>query len=286
MVVGMRTPLLSSLLAAACASVVAAPAAVAGERPVPPDDVRPPAVVAPAGPAVKVGLRSPIVAIPKPVLVDVSSLGEQDGLLLRPVPGGIGSAYGLRMHPILHYVRLHAGVDLSAACGQPVAAAAPGRVTFAGWGSGSGWRVEIDHGVIGGHPLATVYSHLSHIAVRPGEQVGRGQGVGRVGTTGLSTGCHLHFETRVAGVPVDPAPFLSTRSPQVVVVRDLPQPVRPAPRLPAPNPSPKPSNPLEPAVAAPTKPVRPSPSVSASPNLSPSPSPSVSASPEPPPPAP
>ncbi len=121
--------------------------------------------------------------------------------------GWISSEFGMRYHPILHYWRLHAGRDYAAPCGTPIHAAADGVVVSAGWAGGYGNQVVIDHGYHGGVDLATTYNHLSRIAV-PGGHVQRGQVIGWEGTTGLSDGCHLHFETRENGTPVDPLKWL------------------------------------------------------------------------------
>lgn len=130
------------------------------------------------------------------------------GVLSRPVPGAVGSPFGMRLHPILHIWRLHNGVDLHAACGDPIHAAAPGRVLRVSYDSQSGHRLEIDHGIVGGHRLTTVYLHATGYSVRAGQYVRRGEVVGRVGSTGLSTGCHLHFTVKVDGQYVDPERFL------------------------------------------------------------------------------
>jgi len=113
----------------------------------------------------------------------------------------------MRYHPILNYWRLHSGRDYAASCGTPVYAAAPGSIVSAGWGGGYGNQVVIAHGLVDGDSLATTYNHLERI-VATGGSVARGQLVGYVGTTGLSTGCHLHFEARVSGVPKDPRNWL------------------------------------------------------------------------------
>lgn len=126
-----------------------------------------------------------------------------DGSLARPVNGYITSHFGYRIHPIYGSRRLHAGTDFGAACGTPVYAASSGTVIAAGWGGGYGNRIIVSHG--GG--LATTYNHLSGYAVRGGG-VARGQLIGYVGTTGSSTGCHLHFEVRVNGTPVNPMGYL------------------------------------------------------------------------------
>lgn len=120
--------------------------------------------------------------------------------LLWPVAGRITSGFGLRTHPISGVRRPHAGVDVAAASGTPVVAAAAGTVAWAGPRGGYGLLVVIDHG--GG--LETRYAHASALDVRHGEVVARGQLVARVGATGTATGAHLHFEVRVGGVARDP----------------------------------------------------------------------------------
>ena len=127
----------------------------------------------------------------------------------RPVPGGIGSGFGMRYHPILHYVRMHWGVDMHASCGTPIRAAASGYVKAAHWNGGYGNMIRLDHGRIGGVYYGTAYGHLSRYAVSAGQYVTRGQIIGYVGTTGLSTGCHLHFEVYKNGGAVNPAPYLA-----------------------------------------------------------------------------
>ena len=129
--------------------------------------------------------------------------GTSPGALYRPVPGAVSSAYGYRIHPIYGDRRLHTGWDMNGNCGQPIAAAAAGRVIYSGWRGGYGNTIIIDHG--GG--MATLYAHQSSLGVSYGQQVGAGQVIGWVGTTGLSTSCHLHFEVRISGVPVDPFPY-------------------------------------------------------------------------------
>jgi murein DD-endopeptidase MepM/ murein hydrolase activator NlpD len=130
-----------------------------------------------------------------------------NGPLLWPTAGGVSSPFGMRYHPILHYWRLHAGADIGGACGQPIYAAAAGTIVEARVTSGSGLRIVLDNGVIRGVALATTYNHLSKFAVTSGS-VKRGQVIGYVGSTGLSTACHLHFETYENGVPVDPMRWL------------------------------------------------------------------------------
>ncbi len=139
-----------------------------------------------------------------------SSTGS--GVLSRPVRSGwVSSEYGMRFHPIYHYWKLHSGRDYAANCGTPVYAAAGGTVISAGWGGGYGNRVVIDHGLERGVGLASTYNHLSRITVGGGS-VSRGQLVGYVGTTGTSTGCHLHFETLENGSFANPRKWLNTLS--------------------------------------------------------------------------
>lgn len=131
---------------------------------------------------------------------EASGVGRESGGLMQPVPGRITSNYGLRMHPILGYSRMHRGIDFRAAHGTPILAAADGRVARAGRAGGYGRQVRLDHA----NGLATSYSHMSRIAVSPGARVRRGQVIGYVGSTGLSTGPHLHYEMYRNGRTVNP----------------------------------------------------------------------------------
>ena len=126
------------------------------------------------------------------------------GVLAMPVNGPITSGFGSRRHPIFGGYRMHTGVDFGVAWGVPIRSAAAGEVLFAGYRGGYGNTVIVDHG----GSLATLYAHQSSILVSTGQQVTRGQVVGKVGSTGYSTGPHLHFETRVSGTPVDPMRYL------------------------------------------------------------------------------
>lgn len=125
-----------------------------------------------------------------------------------PVAGQITSYFGYRYHPILHFTRFHAGIDFGASWGSPIVAAADGQVAAAGWAGGYGRQVRLWHG--GG--LTTTYSHMSEIAAAPGSFVRRGQLIGYVGSSGLSTGPHLHYEVLKDGQPVNPlgVRFVST----------------------------------------------------------------------------
>lgn len=131
---------------------------------------------------------------------EASGVGRQSGTLQQPVPGPISSNFGRRMHPILGYARMHRGVDFRAAHGTPILAAADGRVTLAGWNGGYGRTVKISHA--GG--LSTLYAHMSRLAVSNGKHVRQGQVIGYVGSSGLSTGPHLHYELYRNGAAVNP----------------------------------------------------------------------------------
>ncbi|MBW8754679.1 MAG: M23 family metallopeptidase [Sphingomonadales bacterium] len=122
------------------------------------------------------------------------------GGMIQPVNGHITSLYGLRRHPILGYVRMHSGVDFGAAWGSPIVAVSDGIVAFAGRHGGHGNYVRLEHG--GG--LGTGYGHMSRIAVSPGTKVHAGEVIGYVGSSGLSTGPHLHYEVYENGRTVNP----------------------------------------------------------------------------------
>lgn len=129
--------------------------------------------------------------------------------LIRPISGGsITSSYGMRLHPVLHIWKLHDGTDFGAGCGTPIRAAASGTVTEAYYNGGYGNRLFIDHGNVGGRFMTTSYNHLSGYAVRVGQHVTQGQVIAYVGTTGYSTGCHLHYMLWVNGAMVNPANYL------------------------------------------------------------------------------
>ncbi len=121
-----------------------------------------------------------------------------------PIAARVTSEYGWRIHPIYGTKRLHAGIDLGAGSGTPIAAAAGGTVIQAGWYGGYGNAVIISHG----NGISTLYAHQSSIAVSNGQQVGRGETIGYVGSTGNSTGPHLHLEVRVNGSAVNPRGYL------------------------------------------------------------------------------
>lgn len=126
--------------------------------------------------------------------------------LRTPAPGApISSGFGVRADPFLGRAAFHSGIDFERGSGEDVRATAAGRVVSAGWSGGYGEMVEVDHG--GG--LSTRYGHMSSILVKVGDEVRVGSLVGRVGSTGRSTGPHLHYETRVNGDAVDPMRFLN-----------------------------------------------------------------------------
>jgi len=124
----------------------------------------------------------------------------ESGLMMPVVGGHITSYFGNRYHPILHYVRFHAGLDIGASWGSPIVAAGDGRIVAAGWAGGYGREVQIAHA--GG--ITSLYGHMSEIVAAPGSYVRAGQLIGYVGSSGLSTGPHVHFEVRQNGTPVNP----------------------------------------------------------------------------------
>ncbi len=130
------------------------------------------------------------------------------GGFTRPVPGRITSPFGYRMHPIFKRRIFHSGIDIGAPSGTPIKAANSGRVIFVGWYSGYGKVVIIDHGNINGLPTTTLYAHMSTTIAKQGANVAKGTVIGKVGTTGYSTGPHLHFEVRQKGNPVNPLNFI------------------------------------------------------------------------------
>ena len=133
---------------------------------------------------------------------------SSSGYLSRPVrTGWVSSEFGMRFHPLLKIWRLHAGRDYAVGCGTPVYAAASGTVIMASYNSGYGNRIVIDNGLQRGVGLATTYNHLSRFVVAGG-RVSRGQLIAYSGTTGTSTGCHLHFETLENGTFADPRRWL------------------------------------------------------------------------------
>jgi len=124
-------------------------------------------------------------------------------------PPYLTSAYGMRLHPVLGYWRLHAGADLRAYCGTPLYAGASGTVQWAKYRSGYGNQVMVNHGYWNGKSLMSSYNHMSSFAVGAGQNVSQGQLIGYSGNTGTSAACHLHFEVYVNGSTVDPWPLIA-----------------------------------------------------------------------------
>ncbi len=134
--------------------------------------------------------------------------GGVGGFLSHPVDGYITSPYGMRMHPVYHRWTLHDGTDFGAACGTPIHAAADGRVIAVYFNAGYGNRVIMDNGYQHGVGLGTAYNHLSKFSTYVGQDVERGDVIGYVGSTGYSTGCHLHFMVFENGATVNPIGWL------------------------------------------------------------------------------
>ena len=132
------------------------------------------------------------------------SAAVSSGRFIWPMKGRIVSRYGYRRHPIWGGFHLHAGIDIAAPYGKPIACADSGEVIFSGWWDGYGKAVVIDHG----RGYTTVYGHMSRIYMQAGQKVEKSQVIGLIGSTGFSTGPHLHFEIRYNGKPIDPLAYL------------------------------------------------------------------------------
>ncbi|MGW6131448.1 peptidoglycan DD-metalloendopeptidase family protein [Cellulomonas sp. NPDC055163] len=133
------------------------------------------------------------------------------GLFQNPTsisPAYVTSEYGMRLHPTLGYVRLHAGIDLRTYCGTPLYAGRAGTVQWAQYRFGFGNQVMIDHGLVNGNSLMSSYNHMTRFVVGGGEQVSAGQLIGYSGNTGTSAACHLHFEVYLDGNTTNPRPLL------------------------------------------------------------------------------
>lgn len=148
-------------------------------------------------------IRAAIAAAATPAPTSTASSISDSGFV-RPVPGAVSSGFGMRIHPITGDARMHNGLDMNAAQGDPIRAAKAGRVILADVKGGYGNTVMIDHG--GG--MVTLYAHQSKLGVSVGQKVSAGAVIGYVGSTGQSTAPHLHFEVRINGAPVDPANYL------------------------------------------------------------------------------
>ena len=138
----------------------------------------------------------------------VAGSANTGGGWVYPVNARLNSNFGWRVHPIYGTKKLHAGVDFPVACGVPVGAAHSGRVIARTYNSGAGNKLIVSHGIMNGRLVTTSYHHLQGFAKPVGAQVSAGETVGYVGTTGSSTGCHLHFETHEDGNAVNPAKYL------------------------------------------------------------------------------
>ena len=144
------------------------------------------------------GVADPKAAVPNPSPRLVSPLDSYT----------VSSPFGMRIHPISGEYLFHDGLDMSSSCGTPVTAPANGFVIDYNWGGGYGNRLVIDNGIIGGRHIVTSYNHLSADVAKPGTSVVQGQVVALVGSTGASTGCHLHFMVWSDGELLDPLPFI------------------------------------------------------------------------------
>lgn len=134
--------------------------------------------------------------------------GDAGGALSYPVSAPITSPYGMRFHPVLHVWKLHDGTDFGAGCGTPVRAAAGGTIIDTYYNGGYGNRVILNNGIKRGKSIVTTYNHLTRDTVHPGEKVDRGEVIGYVGSTGYSTGCHLHFMVIANGSTTNPMNWL------------------------------------------------------------------------------
>ena len=132
------------------------------------------------------------------------------GTFLWPTEGGVSSGFGPRVHPILGYSRLHNGADIGGACNNPIYAAQSGKVikTGTGFNGGSGNNVRVDHGAINGANIQTAYLHMTRFIVSVGQRVNKGDLIGYVGSTGLSTACHLHLTLYKDGAGSDPLEYV------------------------------------------------------------------------------
>ena len=132
--------------------------------------------------------------------IDTNGAGRQIASMAWPVAAPITSGFGIRFHPILRFARMHRGIDFGAHYGAPIVAAADGQVVRAGWAGGYGHQVRLAHAA----GMGTSYSHMSRIVVGPGSFVRQGQLIGYVGSSGLSTGPHLHYEVYRRGAAINP----------------------------------------------------------------------------------
>ncbi len=232
-------------------------------------------------------LSDDMIANPLGVVIAGPTVAVDGGLIGWPVTDHTPSTgFGYRSDPFTHRQRWHDGVDLGQPCGDPAWASLDGTVSDAGWAGGYGNRVVVRHADRNGHTFATTYNHLAKIEVKVGQAVTKGQVVGRVGSTGRSTACHMHFEVILDGSYVDPMRFLTGDLSKVALSRRVGSYMPSG--LPSPNPpslttgptvTPSPSR----STATPT-PTRTSPTPTpstTSPRVTPSPTPSNSRTPTP-----
>jgi len=144
------------------------------------------------------------------VQLDATGAVQGTGSFVRPGYGSLTSSFGARADPFTGYVKFHGGADFGIGDGG-IYAADRGMVVLAGYNGSYGNVTVVSHGRIGSSSLATLYGHQSRILVTPGDTVEKGQLIGLVGSTGYSTGPHLHFEVRIDGTRVDPVPWLAKR---------------------------------------------------------------------------
>ncbi len=135
---------------------------------------------------------------------NTAALDKSNKTLIRPVVGRVSSLFGKRKHPKTKSWHFHSGIDIVARKGTPIMAAMAGKVTYSGWKRGYGMVIIIDHG----DELETVYAHCSRVSVKTGQMVNVGQRIGSVGSTGVATGSHLHFEVRRGGNVRNPFRYL------------------------------------------------------------------------------
>lgn len=138
---------------------------------------------------------------------EIGDLGPGGVALTWPIRGRLSSKFGMRMHPILHEERMHKGIDIAVPHGTPVRAMRGGTVSFAGWNGASGLCVVLAHG----NGLETTYKHCSKLRVAAGDRVKRHQIIGEAGSTGMSTGAHVHFMVTEHGRQIDPARLMRKR---------------------------------------------------------------------------
>jgi len=159
-------------------------------------------------PRLLLGLPIRLMSADEPVAVPPFGVGSAGGLL-RPASGPVSSPFGWRVHPVLGTLRFHDGTDFAAACGEPIVAAAGGVVIWSGFDAAYGNRLLIDHGAfLDGRRMVTSYNHAESYDVTVGQAVAQGERLGSVGTTGWSTGCHLHFSVWLDDTPTDPESLL------------------------------------------------------------------------------